>query len=262
MGVACFLARSHENACQQQKVYMPTLARKCVPFTPFDRELSKSRIALVTAAGVHRKDQQPFNIEDELGDLTFRSISDDVVVSELMVSHHHYDHTDADQDINVVFPIERLRELQTEGLICEVAKSNVGYMGYSMQLKRMYEEVAPQIAEHIDKIAKADAVVLTGGCPDVCHRTIVAVQREIELRGIPTVLITVSPLASQQMRPPRAMYPRGFKVGNSLGRPFMNDLQKRVLLDALMLLKAPARPGEIIEFDYPEYQVSADAQEI
>ena len=29
-----------------------------------------------------------------------------------------------------------------------------------------------------------------------------------------TVLITVSPEASLQMRPPRALYPRGFKVGN------------------------------------------------
>lgn len=241
---------------------MSILARKCVPFTPFDRELSKSRIALVTAAGVHRKDQEPFNIADELGDLTFRVIADDVQPADLMVSHHHYDHTDADQDINVVFPIERLRELQTEGVIGEVAQANVGYMGYSMQLKRMYEEVAPQIALFIDKTAKADAVILTGGCPDVCHRTIVAVQREIEMRGIPTILITVSPIASKQMRPPRAMYPRRFKIGNSLGRPFMPELQKKVLLDALMLLKAPARPGEIIEFDYPEYPAFEDIQEI
>ncbi len=232
---------------------MSTLARKCVPFTPFDRDLAKSRIALVTAAGVHRKDQQAFNIEDELGDLSFRVIGGDAQTSDLMVSHHHYDHADADRDINVIYPIERLREIQAEGLIGEVAKEHIGFMGYSMQLKRMYEEVAPQIAEHIDKIAKADAVILTGGCPEVCHRTIVAVQREIEMRGISTVLITVSPVASQQMRPPRAMYPRGFQIGNALGRPGMRDLQKRVLLDALSLLKAPARPGEIIEMDYPEY---------
>ena len=55
------------------------------------------------------------------------------------------------------------------------------------------------------------------------------------------------------MGPPRALYPRGFKVGHSLGRPLMRDLQKRVLRDALMLLKEPPRPGEIIERDYPEY---------
>ena len=67
------------------------------------------------------------------------------------------------------------------------------------------------------------------------------------------MLITVSPDASRQMRPPRALYPRGFNVGNALGKPFMRDLQRRVLLDALDLLTGPSRPGEIVERDYPEY---------
>ncbi|MFL6277179.1 MAG: hypothetical protein ACJ74G_18500 [Blastocatellia bacterium] len=73
------------------------------------------------------------------------------------------------------------------------------------------------------------------------------------MRGIPTVLITVSPEVSKQMRPPRAMYPRGFKIGNSMGRPEMANLHKQVLRDALSLLAGPAHPGEVIEFDYPEY---------
>ena len=49
---------------------MSQLSRKCVPFTPFDRALARATVAIVTAAGVHRKDQPPFNIADELGDLT------------------------------------------------------------------------------------------------------------------------------------------------------------------------------------------------
>jgi D-proline reductase (dithiol) PrdB len=55
------------------------------------------------------------------------------------------------------------------------------------------------------------------------------------------------------MRPPRAMVPKDFKIGNSLGQPGMKDLHKKVLKDALLLLTAPARPGEVIEFEYPEY---------
>lgn len=142
---------------------MSQIARKCVPFTPFDGELSKARVALVTASGVHRKDQPPFNIADELGDLTFRVIAGDVPASDLMVTHHHYDHTDADRDVNVMFPIDPLRDLAAEGFIGAVAREHVGYMGYTMKLKPMYEETAPQIAEYIDKKAKADVVVLTGG---------------------------------------------------------------------------------------------------
>ncbi|HKR01863.1 MAG TPA: selenoprotein B, partial [Pyrinomonadaceae bacterium] len=85
---------------------MSTLSRKCVPFTPFERALDKSIIALVTAGGVHHKEQEAFNISDELGDLTYRVIEPDAETSELMVTHHHYDHADADEDINVVFPLD------------------------------------------------------------------------------------------------------------------------------------------------------------
>jgi D-proline reductase (dithiol) PrdB len=142
---------------------MTTLARKCVPFTPFDRELARSNIAIVTAGGVHLRDQEPFNISDELGDLGFRIIPPDAETSQLMVTHHHYDHTDADADINVVFPIDVLRDLEAEKFIGGLARKHVGYMGYTMQLKAMYEGTAPEIANEIDKGGRADAVILTGG---------------------------------------------------------------------------------------------------
>jgi D-proline reductase (dithiol) PrdB len=117
----------------------------------------------VTAGGVHQKDQAPFHIGDDLGDLSYRVISPDVESSQLMVTHDHYDHTDADQDINVVFPIDVLRELHNEGFIGGIAKKHVGYMGYTMRLKEMYEQTALHIANEIDKGSRADVVVLTGG---------------------------------------------------------------------------------------------------
>ena len=140
-----------------------TISRKCVPFTPFEGDLSKSTVALVTAGGVHLNEQEPFNIADELGDLGYRVIPEEVDSSQLKVTHHHYDHGDADKDINVVFPIDVLRDLQEEGLIKGVAKKHIGYMGYTMQLKAMYEGTAREIANEIDKGSRADVVVLTGG---------------------------------------------------------------------------------------------------
>src|SRR5918912_4354706 len=135
-----------------------TISRKCVPFTPFERELSKSTVAIVTAGGVHLKDQEGFNIADELGDLTYRVIPPDVDSSRLMVTHHHYDHTDADQDINVVFPIDVLPDLEAEGFIGGIARKHVGYMGHTMEFEAMYEGTAPQIANEIDRGSRADAV--------------------------------------------------------------------------------------------------------
>ena len=73
------------------------------------------------------------------------------------------------------------------------------------------------------------------------------------MRGIPTVLITVSPEVSGQMRPPRALYPKGFKIGNSLGRPNMRGLQRQVLRDALRLLTENTRPGQYVTREYAEY---------
>ena len=78
----------------------------------------------------------------------------------------------------------------------------------------------------------------------------VTVQRSIEMLGISTVLITVEPEETAQARPPRALCPRGFVAGHSLGRPNDEALQKWILMDALSLLRDPARPGEVIRRDY------------
>ncbi|HKS28266.1 MAG TPA: glycine/sarcosine/betaine reductase selenoprotein B family protein [Pyrinomonadaceae bacterium] len=139
------------------------ISRKCVPFTPFEGDMRRATVAIVTAGGVHLKEQEPFNIADELGDLGYRVITHEADTSELMVTHHHYDHTDADEDINVVFPLDVLRDLKADGVIGDVARKHVGYMGYTMQLKAMYEGTAPQIANEIDRGSRADAVILTGG---------------------------------------------------------------------------------------------------
>jgi hypothetical protein len=79
---------------------------------------------------------------------------------------------------------------------------------------------------------------------------VVTVQRSIELVGIPTVVITVEPEETLQARPPRALAPRGFVAGHSLGRPDDAALQKWILMDALGLLLADPRPGEVQERDY------------
>jgi hypothetical protein len=79
---------------------------------------------------------------------------------------------------------------------------------------------------------------------------VVTVQRSIEMIGIPTVVITVEPEETLQARPPRAICPRGFVAGHSLGRAEDTSLQKGILMDALSLLTADPRPGEVVMRDY------------
>ncbi len=78
---------------------------------------------------------------------------------------------------------------------------------------------------------------------------IVAVQREIEAKGIPTVLITVVPAESRAMRPPRAICPKGNTLGRVLGSAGERDKQRRVLLEALRQFETLNLPGSIIEFE-------------
>jgi hypothetical protein len=83
----------------------------------------------------------------------------------------------------------------------------------------------------------------------VCHRVIVAAQREIEARGIPTVLITVVPEESKMMRPPRALWPKGQGLGRVLGAAGEREKQTRILREALRQLEVFRMPGEIVEFE-------------
>ncbi len=76
------------------------------------------------------------------------------------------------------------------------------------------------------------------------------------------MLITVSPEVSAQMRPPRALYPKGFRVGNSTGRPGMRELQRRVVRDALSLLVENTRPGSVVTREYPEYGKQYDPPQV
>ena len=228
-----------------------SMSRRCIPYTPRYKELRESVFALVTTAGVHLRDQEPFKIE---GDNSWRVIPGDVASSDLMVTHEHYDHRDADEDINIVFPIDRLRELAAEGIIGGVSDKHLGFMGYTQNFRDLYERAAPEMAKAILR-SKADGVIFTAGCP-LCHRVSVIIQREVEMVGIPTVLITVAPDQSQQSGPPRALTPYHFKLGNSLGGPHQKELQHKVLRDTLRRWVAREEPGQIWEREYPEYDSS------
>lgn len=73
-------------------------------------------------------------------------------------------------------------------------------------------------------------------------------QREIEAKGVPTVLITVVPEESRMMRPPRAVHPVGHKLGRVLGNAGERDKQMRVLTEALRQFEFQHVPGTIVDF--------------
>lgn len=101
-----------------------------VPWTPVTKPLASSKIAIVTTSGVHLKAQPPFDMEDPNGDPTFRALPTDTPLDKYKITHDYYDHTDADKDINIVFPVERMAELVADGVIGELAPRNFSFMGH------------------------------------------------------------------------------------------------------------------------------------
>jgi len=134
------------------------LSRYCVPFTPFQKELEECSICLVSTAAVRHKDDPPFNVE---GDTGFRTILSSTSGADLRYDDAHYDHGCVDQDINCVFPLDRLRELAEERRIGGLAGRHFS-MGYSQALRELRETTIPALAREVDR-ERPDAVLLTGG---------------------------------------------------------------------------------------------------
>ncbi len=100
------------------------------PWAPMVKPLSESKLALVTTAGVHLASDKPFNMDDTAGDPTFRVVPSNADMGDITITHSYYNHADADKDINIVFPIERIKEFVTEGRIGSLAENFYGFMGH------------------------------------------------------------------------------------------------------------------------------------
>ena len=132
------------------------------PWTQLEREVNQCRVALITSGGVHLKAQTPFDMTDTAGDPTFREIPANISPSELTITHNYYDHSDADKDINVILPLERIRDLKQAGDIGEVNHRHFSFMGHIMlhHIDTLMKDTAPNVAAKM-KSDKVDIVILT-----------------------------------------------------------------------------------------------------
>ncbi len=135
-----------------------------VPWTPVKKPLEKSVVAIVTTSGVHLREQKPFDMKDPDGDPSYRVLPSDTPPEGYMITHDYYDHTDADRDLNIVFPVERLAESAAEGRVGEAAKRNFSFMGHikGRHVKTLMRKTAPEVAALL-KSDGVDVVLLTPG---------------------------------------------------------------------------------------------------
>ncbi len=126
--------------------------------TPFVHgpPLKLRRIAIVTTSGIHARGDRPF----EPGAADYRVIPGDTPASNLVMSHTsvNFDRSGFQEDINVAFPLERLRELKNESVIGSISDFHYSFMG--AVAIRALEPKARELAGLLKK-DQVDAVLLT-----------------------------------------------------------------------------------------------------
>jgi D-proline reductase (dithiol) PrdB len=101
-------------------------------------------------------------MEDPDGDPSFREFPTATQRVDLTITHRYYDHSAADRDINVVLPLDRLREISVEGRIGGIAPIVYGFMGHidGPHLETLMTKTAPEVARRL-RSDGAEAVVLS-----------------------------------------------------------------------------------------------------
>lgn len=127
-----------------------------VPCSPLRKPIVRSRVALVTTAGVVPAGQPPFNERTKGGDASYRVVSADTDVRSLGEFHRSesFDHAGIATDRNVALPLDRLHELAAAGVIGAVAPRHLSFMGSITAPGRLIKHTAPEAA----RILVEDAV--------------------------------------------------------------------------------------------------------
>lgn len=137
----------------------PLIVSDGVPWTPYMGRPSEQTFALVTTGGLYLKNNQPpFDADSIHGDTSFREIPKTVRQEELGIAHAHYDHSVAEQDINTVFPLHRLIELEKEGIVGKVADTHYSF-SYVKDVVTLVTKTVPRFLSRI-KAKEVDVLLL------------------------------------------------------------------------------------------------------
>ena len=132
----------------------PCMEHDDTPWTPWTKKLPESKVAMVSTAGLHLRGDKPFGI----GDQTYRVIPSSTGAGEIIMSHYSigWDHTGFYKDLNLAFPMDRLRELEQRSVIGSLAEDFYCFMGAQREPMEILEETGPDVARRM----KAEGVDL------------------------------------------------------------------------------------------------------
>ncbi|MCL1477028.1 MAG: glycine/betaine/sarcosine/D-proline family reductase selenoprotein B [Marinobacter sp.] len=142
--------------------YQPQETEGEIPWVKPGKPLRQSKLALVTTSGIHHQSQSPFDMNDKDGDPSYRVIDGENLFADFQITHDYYDHTDARKDPNIIFPLDRLRELVSERVLGSLAQTHYSFMGHidGRHIVTLVEKSAREVARKL-KAEGVDLVLLT-----------------------------------------------------------------------------------------------------
>ena len=136
----------------------PAQVNDTSPRTPLAKPLAACRVGLVTTAGLHQRGDRPFGP----GEPGYRVIPSGTATADILQSHTSlgFDRVPFMRDINISFPIDRLRELVARGEVGELAPSCYSFMGALRDVGRLDSETGPEVGRRL-RDEGVDAVLIT-----------------------------------------------------------------------------------------------------
>jgi D-proline reductase (dithiol) PrdB len=135
-----------------------------IPWTPLSKPLSECTVAMLSSAGIALKGDTPFDQEGERqnpwwGDPSYRILPKTATEAEVRLYHLHIDPSYAEQDLNCLFPLQRLGQMEDSGRIGRMSPRHYSIMGYILNPDQLLRETVPALIRDL-KADLADVVVL------------------------------------------------------------------------------------------------------
>jgi len=128
-------------------ITLPVPVNDTAPFTPLGKPLAACRIAIVTTAGLHRRGDRPFGP----GDQSYRVIPSETPTVDILQSHTSigFDRVPTMRDLNISFPVDRLRELVARGELAGPGPHHYSFMGAQRETARIAAETGPEVGRRL-----------------------------------------------------------------------------------------------------------------
>jgi D-proline reductase (dithiol) PrdB len=218
--------------------------------TPLRKPIAQTTVGIFTSCGAQLPEDPRLG---ETEDISFRLIPRDTSASKLVISHQTKVRKWALEDLNVAFPVDRLKELEADGTIGRLAHTAISMVGSIQRFTELVEQTVPAMKQIYDSQG-VDLVFVFPFCP-ACHRASGVIARALEARGLPTLSMNVLWEAGEEIKPPRTCF-LDFPLGCPAGKPHEASQQREILRAALKL--APDFDPENWEMKSLPFQWSPD----